>query len=44
MLAGKGNSVFLTPPQGQALRVLGKISTLRVVFFPKTLRRAKHFI
>lgn len=25
MLAGKGNFVFLTPAQGQALRVLGKI-------------------
>jgi len=35
MLAGKGNSVFLTPPQGQALRVLGKISTLKGSIFPK---------
>jgi hypothetical protein len=27
----------LSDSQGQALRVLKKISTLRVVFFPKTL-------
>jgi len=39
MLAGKGNFVFLTPLQGQALRVFGKISTLRVVFSQKTLHR-----
>jgi hypothetical protein len=36
---GKGNSLFLFPLQGQALRVFQKISTLRVVFFEKTLHR-----
>jgi len=39
MLAGKGNSVFLTPSQGQALRVLEKISTLKGSIFPKNLAR-----
>tara|TARA_R110000751_G_scaffold93685_2_gene182874 strand:- start:1869 stop:2069 length:201 start_codon:yes stop_codon:yes gene_type:complete len=32
----------LSDSQGQALRVLKKISTLRVVFFPKTLTAEPH--